>query len=81
MNVTVKFDEVAVRAKKTFRCTCGRRCVRSKKFYQTLNPFNKDSNGITKSHWVIEQELQKQATAWKQVVEPCTHMGWKAEYR
>ena len=39
---TITFEEVSIHRCKSGKCrTCGKRRKRTKKFFQTLNPFNK----------------------------------------
>lgn len=73
----VVFQEVRLYGSKTVECEsgCGRKLRRSKKFYQTLNPFNKTNGGLVKSRSDILAELRTEITAWKSQTEVCSHCG------
>ena len=43
---------------------CGKRCQKKKKFYQTLNPFNKNSDGNVKSRDEILLEVKLDGDKW-----------------
>ncbi len=60
-----KFQEVSLIA--YAKTADGKR--RQKKFWQTLNPFNKNSKGLAKTREEILQELQVEAENWKNNVE------------
>lgn len=60
------FSEVTLYSKRTFKCvTCGKRRVRRRKFWQTLNPFNKNPDGTVKSELDISRELAAQIAVWQ----------------
>lgn len=44
---------------------CGVMCSRTKKFWQTLNPFNKNDDGSVKTREQITDELRVQAAAYR----------------
>lgn len=71
----VLFKEVYRVSSKTVKCSggCGRRLKRSKKFYQTLNPFNVLPSGAMKSRENILSELQISIQMWKSSPEICVH--------
>lgn len=65
----ITFDEVSLRSRYTFRCSkCGRRVVRSRKFWQTLNPFNIHKvgplKGQVKDGSAIYAELHRAIDEW-----------------
>lgn len=66
------FEKVSCQGKKSFKCSCGRRCKRSKGFYQTLNPFNL-YNGAPKSREQILIEIYRDRRLWEIEEEKCTH--------
>lgn len=67
-----RFSEVAISAEKQVSCTkCKKRLKRRKRFYQTLNPFNKNKAGYPKSREEIFAELNKEAAIWKVTPETC----------
>ncbi|WP_216674650.1 hypothetical protein, partial [Enterobacter hormaechei] len=56
---TTRFDEVSTFAEKSGKCdVCGKACKRREKFYQTLNPFNKNPDGSVKTHQEIRKEIE-----------------------
>lgn len=60
------FDEVKLTVKATAPCgKCGKKCSRSKKFWQTLNPFNTNADGSVKTRDQIMVELQAQAAKYR----------------
>lgn len=69
-----RFQEVGLGGKKRFKCACGKRVVRSRRFYQTLNPYNKNKDGSVKTQGQIMSECSAQFVAWQKVSEPCQHI-------
>jgi len=62
---TITFDEVKHCCKKNGKCpVCEARRARSKTFAQTLNPYNKNKDGIPKTRSEIHAELVQQAENW-----------------
>ena len=60
-----KFQELQKNAIKSGVCSvCGKRATRSKTFYQTLNPWNKNEDGTVKDHGDIFHELKMEADEW-----------------
>lgn len=60
------FDEVKLTVKATAPCgKCGKKCSRSKKFWQTLNPFNTKDDGSVKNREDIMVELNAQAAVYR----------------
>lgn len=59
----IVFNEVAIRATKHWR-EGNRRRTQSRKFYQTLNPWNKNAAGQPKSRDEIMAELVAERDAW-----------------
>lgn len=63
---TTNFKEVSVVAEKTGKCeVCGKPCKRREKFFQTINPFNKNKSGLAKTHSEIMSEVKERAAEWK----------------
>lgn len=60
-----QFEEDAIYAEKSGKCRCGKRRTRRKKFYQTLNPFNKNADGSVKTREQIHSELKREVEQWK----------------
>ncbi|GKV89323.1 hypothetical protein [Pectobacterium carotovorum] len=74
--ITTRYEEVATVAEKSGKCVvCGKACKRREKFYQTLNPFNKNKDGSVKSYAQILSEIKERAAAWK--LEPIFHAKCK----
>ena len=68
----VTFEEVSIRAKKQCKCTgCGKRLTRSKKFWQTLSPFNTKAAGVPKEAADIRKELMREVELWQLQGEMC----------
>jgi hypothetical protein len=73
---TYTFTEVARHAEKSGKCAvCGRPCKRAEKFWQTLNPFNKNADGQPKSRDEIWAELDEKVKVWRS--QPVTHAKCK----
>lgn len=75
MRITTTYDRITHRSRKSFTCTvCGKRGVRSTTFGQTVNPFNRDKDGLLKTVSQIESELEARARAWHPTMhERCEH--------
>jgi len=68
----VQFDKIGFHSKKSGKCPgCGKRATRSKEFYQTHNPWNKDSEGNIKTPQDIMEELKVRCKEWEE--EPTYH--------
>ena len=68
------FEEVKHKDTKTNVCIkCGKKNRRSKTFYQTINPYNKNREGFVKSRAEIMVELCKEARVWRE--EHCLCVG------
>ena len=64
--ITTTFTEVSIRAEKSSKCiTCGKKRKRIRRFWQTLNPFNKKADGTPKNASDIREEEIINARAWK----------------
>lgn len=72
---TITFNEVSLQGQKSVKCAggCGRTLKRSKKFWQTLSPFNKNSAGEVKSRDEIYEQLRGERRVWAEQGEICTH--------
>ena len=69
---TIRFQRVPLTATKSVPCAvCGKKVRRQRTFEQTINPFNKTSDGQVKTFKHIYPELEAEAAAWK--AEPETH--------
>lgn len=68
----ITFPEIKLYGEKSTKCfVCGKRVRRRKKFYQTLNPFNKLSNGAIKSSEDIYKELKIEIDKWEKCPDIC----------
>ena len=68
-----EFEVISIRGGKRFKCACGRRVKRVKKFFQTINPWNKKANGDLKSYDDIMPEIRAELKKWAVEVNPCYH--------
>ena len=69
---TYTFREVSVFADKHGTCqVCGKRAKRSRKFAQTISPFNTNPDGSVRSAREVLDAVQAEAAEWKS--EPVTH--------
>lgn len=59
-----EFEEVAIFGRKSSKCRCGKRRTRSAKFFQTLNPWNKNKDGNPKTANEIIAELVVERAEW-----------------
>ncbi len=67
MRKTIVFPTVTVKAMARVECShpdCKKMVQRTKKFEQTINPFNKDLNGQVKSERQIREELIRARDKW-----------------
>jgi hypothetical protein len=58
------FEGISVKGVKTWRDASGKRRRQQKTFSQTLNPYNRNSNGSTKTKAEIYKELLAKRDAW-----------------
>lgn len=65
MRMAVTFDEIKYRMSKMGKCKCGKRLNRTRTFSQTINPWNKNKDGIPKNAIEINKELREEARNWK----------------
>lgn len=71
---TYRFQEVPLYGTKNVPCSgCGKKLRRQRKFFQTLNPFNKAADGSPKTVTQINAELTEQIKQWKQEPETCSN--------
>ena len=60
-----RFYEISAQGLQVGRCTvCGEHTRRSRKFWQTENPFNKDAAGQVKTARQIRSEVTAEAGEW-----------------
>lgn len=69
----IRFEELTVYGQKNAKCAggCGRRLKRTKKFWQTLSPFNKNTGGQPRTRDEIYRELRGERIAWEKEPETC----------
>jgi hypothetical protein len=60
----IRFQEVSVTAKVVWIDEAGKRRQQSKKFTQTINPFNKNAWGEEKTASEIRKELRANGETW-----------------
>ena len=74
MRTTTTYDEVWTR--RTYRWTMadGKRKQKTKKFFQTLNPFN-HIDGVPKDAQQIRREIYKEAAEWVEMMDKLNQAG------
>jgi hypothetical protein len=58
------FQEVAITATKRWVDASGKRRQQTKKFFQTINPYNKGKDGMPKTREQILTEIAADRAAW-----------------
>lgn len=67
----ITFDEIAIHGDKSCKCvSCGKRLTRSKKFWMTESPFNRNEDGSVRNRDEIYAALKLELQAW--IEEPVT---------
>ena len=61
---TVHFEEVSIKATRRWIDSDGKKRQQTKKFYQTLNPHNRNSEGNPKSRQQIIEEIKAERDEW-----------------
>lgn len=62
----ITFDRIGFSSTKIGMCTqCGKRRKRTKRFEQTLNPFNKNKDGLPKTEFEIQIENSEACSKWR----------------
>lgn len=78
MRVSLRFDEIAIKQKKTGPCIrCKKKTTKTKKFSQTINPFNKDASGCIKTAQQIIVEIDAEAAKWMKSSKLICGKCWK----
>ena len=67
------FNEIGLTFTKRFRCACGRRLTKRKRFYQTMNPYNTGADGRPKLGGDIIREVRQEGRKWQLTIDQCTH--------
>jgi hypothetical protein len=66
------FEEVTATGRKSGECVvCGKRAVRMQDFTNTINPWNRNDDGTTRTRAEIQKIVSWQARAWEH--EPLMH--------
>lgn len=60
----MKFTEISIKGKKSWIDESGKRRQKTKKFSQTINPFNRNDDGTVKTEKQIMSELVKMRNDW-----------------
>ena len=60
----IRFQEVAVKATRRWVDTDGKKRQETKRFWQTVSPFNKNSDGTLKTADQIMAEVKAERDAW-----------------
>lgn len=67
------FDEVAIKRTRRWKdAESGKQRQETRKFFQTINPFNMSADGVQKSRDEIMAEIRAEADAW--VAAPVANM-------
>jgi hypothetical protein len=61
---TIRFREVSLRGVRRWKADDGKWHQKTKRFMQTINPFNKNKLGLPKSYEEIMSELIAERDAW-----------------
>jgi hypothetical protein len=61
---THRFDEVSIKATRRWADADGKKRQQTRKFWQTLNPFNKSADGTPKNRAQIVAELIAERDEW-----------------
>jgi inner membrane protein involved in colicin E2 resistance len=59
----IDFKEISIKATKTWKVD-GKKRQETKKFYQTINPWNLNADGTMKTESQILEELDQARTKW-----------------
>ena len=62
----VTFEKVLVKSTKYWKDEHGKPRQKTKEFFQTVNPFNKNADGTVKSREEIRGEIVAERNAWLQ---------------
>ena len=62
------FQKIVVNAVRSGKCEkCGKRWRKQKKFWHSVNPFNKNEDGSQKSPKQVHADVVDEANAWQPV--------------
>lgn len=62
----IDFEEVSLTGVRYFIGEDGKKKRQQKKFFQTVNPWNKDEKGNVKTRFQIMEELKLKIKKWKE---------------
>lgn len=60
----IRFEEVSIKCKKAWIDASGKRRQRTKKFWQTISPFNRNADGLQKTREEIQREIERESVLW-----------------
>lgn len=67
-----EFDKVTVRAAKSGACvSCGKKTRRTKTFWGTVNPFNRDESGKIRDRDDVRKRLEAERDEWVSLPTVC----------
>ena len=61
------FERITAPATVTRKCACGKWSGRSKTFWQTVNPFNRNDDGTVKTRAEVAADVHREAAEWRPV--------------
>jgi hypothetical protein len=72
----ITFDEVSRRSTRKGECSeCHKNRTVTRKFFQTISPFNRNAKGEIKSRSEIKKELSAKVSAWHNEPLVCKECG------
>lgn len=67
-----RYEEISWRSEKSGECAvCGKHVKRQKKFTNTVNPWNRNPDGTTRTRVEVMANVQSLAARWQE--QPVTH--------
>lgn len=62
---TYRFQQVKTKATRRGKCpSCGKSVARTRVFMNTVNPFNRNADGVPKSYGEVFADVRDEAAAW-----------------
>lgn len=61
----INFNEISVKVVKRWTDENGKKRQKTKKFYQTINPYNRNTEGSVKTREEIWAEIMKESEDWQ----------------
>lgn len=66
MRTVTTYDRLSSQAERKVMCPgCGRKRTIRRTFHQTVNPWNRNDDGTTKTHLEVVEAVTAEAAAWK----------------